>query len=182
MEVPRLGVESELYPLAYTTATATQDLSLVCNLHHHSSRQCRILNPLSETKDWTCVLMDTHQIRSSEPQWELHLSWFYLMLHGGNGKREWERRSSKKNYHVAPQTCSPAKRQYVCMWLCNTRGTVLLSRSVWGFEKISMLTLSVFVILHSIQRESYECVYAYIYIYIYMYMYVCIHVSLCVCL
>ena len=25
MEVPRLGVESELYPLAYTTATATPD-------------------------------------------------------------------------------------------------------------------------------------------------------------
>ena len=31
MEVPRLGVESELQ--AYTTATATQDPSLVCELH-----------------------------------------------------------------------------------------------------------------------------------------------------
>ena len=28
MEVPRLGVESELWPPAYTTATATQDLSV----------------------------------------------------------------------------------------------------------------------------------------------------------
>ena len=27
MEVPRLGVKSELLPLAYTTATATRDLS-----------------------------------------------------------------------------------------------------------------------------------------------------------
>ena len=36
MEVPRLGVKSELQLLAY--ATATLDLSLVCNLHR-SSRQ-----------------------------------------------------------------------------------------------------------------------------------------------
>ena len=34
MEVPRLGVESELYPLAYATATATRDLSHVCKLDH----------------------------------------------------------------------------------------------------------------------------------------------------
>ena len=36
MEVPRLGVESELEPLAYTTATATPDPSLFCNLHYRS--------------------------------------------------------------------------------------------------------------------------------------------------
>ena len=46
MEVPRLGVMLELQLLAYTTATATQDLSRVCDLHH-SSWQCQILNPLS---------------------------------------------------------------------------------------------------------------------------------------
>ena len=46
MEVPRLGVESELQPPAYTRATATRDPSRVCNLHH-SSRQRRILNPLT---------------------------------------------------------------------------------------------------------------------------------------
>ena len=44
MEVLRLGVESELQPQAYTTAIATPDPSHVCDLHH-SSRQCRILNP-----------------------------------------------------------------------------------------------------------------------------------------
>ena len=33
-EVSRLGVESELYLLAYSTATATLDMSHVCNLHH----------------------------------------------------------------------------------------------------------------------------------------------------
>ena len=32
MEVPRLGVELELQLPAYTTATATQDLSCICNL------------------------------------------------------------------------------------------------------------------------------------------------------
>ena len=62
MEVPRLGVESELQLLAYATATATWDPSHVCDLHH-SSRQCQILNPLSKARDQTCILLDTSQIR-----------------------------------------------------------------------------------------------------------------------
>ena len=44
-QVPRLRVELELQLLAYTTAT--WDPSGVRDLHH-SSRQCRILNPLRE--------------------------------------------------------------------------------------------------------------------------------------
>ena len=57
MEVPRIGVKSELQlPPAYTTATGMQDLSGVCNLHH-SSRQRRILNPLSEDRDGNCNLI-----------------------------------------------------------------------------------------------------------------------------
>ena len=52
MEVPRLGVRLELQLPVYTTAAATQDLSLVCDLHH-SSQQWWILNPLSEAKDQT---------------------------------------------------------------------------------------------------------------------------------
>ena len=58
MEVPRLGVESELQLPAYTTATATPYPSHICNLHH-SSQQRRILNPMSEASDRTCILMDT---------------------------------------------------------------------------------------------------------------------------
>ena len=59
MEVPRLGMESELQLLAYTTtATATPDLSCICKLCH-SLQQCWIPNPLSETRDQTCILMDT---------------------------------------------------------------------------------------------------------------------------
>ena len=50
MEVPRLGVELELQLPAYTTATAKQDPSHICNLHH-SSWQCWILNPLNEARD-----------------------------------------------------------------------------------------------------------------------------------
>ena len=61
MDVPRLGVKLELQLLAYTTATATQDLSHVCNLHHRSW-QYQIPDPLSETRDQTCVLMDTKSV------------------------------------------------------------------------------------------------------------------------
>ena len=61
MEIPRLGVESELQPLAYTRATATRYPSHVCHLHH-SSRPPQILNLLSEAKDRTLVLMDTSRI------------------------------------------------------------------------------------------------------------------------
>ena len=59
--VPRLGLQSELHLLAYTTVTATRDLSRVCDLHH-SSRKRQILNPLREARDQTCILMDTRQI------------------------------------------------------------------------------------------------------------------------
>ena len=60
MEVPRLGVESELQLPAYATAMAAWDLSHICDLPH-SSWQRQILNPLSEVKDQTHVLMDTNQ-------------------------------------------------------------------------------------------------------------------------
>ena len=56
MEVPRLGV------LAYARATATQDPSGVCNLHHISQQQ-QILNPLSKARNQTCNLMVPSQIR-----------------------------------------------------------------------------------------------------------------------
>ena len=65
MEVPRLGVKSELHLPAYTTATATWDLSLICDLYH-SSWQRQILNPLSKARDWTHILMD--RLQTSEPQ------------------------------------------------------------------------------------------------------------------
>ena len=62
MEVPRLGVKLGPQLLAYTTVTATQDLSWVYDLHH-SSWQRWILNPLNEAEDETCILVDASQIR-----------------------------------------------------------------------------------------------------------------------
>ena len=63
MEVPRPGVESgqQLRPTD-TTATATPNLSHVCDLHH-SSQQHWMLNPLSSSRDGTRILMDTSWIR-----------------------------------------------------------------------------------------------------------------------
>ena len=70
MEVPRLGAELELQLLAYTTATASQEPSPICDLYH-SSQQCWILNPLSESRDRNCVLMDARRV-------------CHLLSHNGN--------------------------------------------------------------------------------------------------
>ena len=59
MKVPRLGVKSELQLTA--PATATRDLSQVCDLHH-SPWLCQILNPLSEARDRMRKLMAPSQI------------------------------------------------------------------------------------------------------------------------
>ena len=61
LEIPRLGVQSELQLPAYTTATATPDLSHIPD-PHHSSQQRRILNSLSKARDQTRVLMDTSRV------------------------------------------------------------------------------------------------------------------------
>ena len=70
MEVPWLGIELELWLLAYTTAAATQDMSRICDLHH-SSWQHWILNPLSKARDRTSIPMDTSQV-------------LHLLSHNGN--------------------------------------------------------------------------------------------------
>ena len=58
----RLGVQSELQLQACATATATttamQNLICVCKLHL-SLQQRQILNPMSEARDPTHILMDT---------------------------------------------------------------------------------------------------------------------------
>ena len=62
MQISRLGVKLELQLLAYAIGTATWDLSHFCNLHH-SSRQHQILNPMSEARDQTHILIDSSRIR-----------------------------------------------------------------------------------------------------------------------
>ena len=71
MEVPRLGVESELQLPAYLTATATPDRSWVFDLHH-SSRQHQILNPLSQAgiepeSSWILVRFITAEMQRELP-------------------------------------------------------------------------------------------------------------------
>ena len=69
MEVPRLEVELKLQLPAYTTATATAmaDPSRICDLCY-SSRQCCILNPLSEGRDGTHILMDSSRVPNALSQ------------------------------------------------------------------------------------------------------------------
>ena len=58
MEVPGPSVELGLQVLAYATIMRTPNPSLICDLYC-SLCQCRILNPLREAKDQTCVLKET---------------------------------------------------------------------------------------------------------------------------
>ena len=67
MQVHRLGVKLERQLPAYTTATATWDPSHICDLHH-SSRLHQILNPLSEARDSSRILV---VFVPPEPQQEL---------------------------------------------------------------------------------------------------------------
>ena len=62
MEVSRLGGESKLQLPNYTTGTAVQDPSLICN-PQHSSWQSQIPDPLSQARNQTQILMDTSWIR-----------------------------------------------------------------------------------------------------------------------
>ena len=58
MEVPRLELKLELQLPAYTTATAKQDPSPICDLHHSSSQHW-ILTPLSRF----CHLLSCQSIK-----------------------------------------------------------------------------------------------------------------------
>ena len=92
VEVPRRGFESELQLPAYTTATAAQDPSHVCDLHH-SSWQHQVLNPRGEARDPPESSRMQVGFISKEPQWELlyhcfkfltMLFTFYKCQNGGN--------------------------------------------------------------------------------------------------
>ena len=58
MEVPNLGVEPELQPPAYTTATETQ-IQAVSVTYTAVHCNANILNPLGKARDWTHTLKDT---------------------------------------------------------------------------------------------------------------------------
>ena len=58
MDVPGVGVESELQLQAYTIAMATLDWSCICNLCHSLGKH-QILNPLSEARDRIHIFTET---------------------------------------------------------------------------------------------------------------------------
>ena len=67
----------ELHLPTYATATATWNLNHICDLHH-ISQQHQIPDPLSKSRDWTHILMDTSQIHfhcttTGNP-------WFYIFI------------------------------------------------------------------------------------------------------
>ena len=102
MEVSSLGVKSELQ----LPATATPDLSPIFNLHH-SSRKCRILNPLSKARDQTCILTDISQVR-------------YRWATAGTP-------SLALNYSVVPATSIWDTSTFII-----TKGQFLTHRSTWS--------------------------------------------------
>ena len=61
MNVPGLGVESELQLLGSATATATPDPSCISSVCHIAWQRW-ILNPLSEAGGRTCILVDTSRV------------------------------------------------------------------------------------------------------------------------
>ena len=71
MEVPRLGVKSELL--------------LLCLWPTPHSQQHRILNPLRKARDWTCVLMDTSCFHycwaTTETPSDEFLSFFFFSIY-----------------------------------------------------------------------------------------------------
>ena len=80
----RTGVKLALQLPAYTTATATRDLSCICD-PHYSSRECRILNPLSKAREWTCIFMDTsrvHNLLSHDGNSRERQLWFHIGMAG----------------------------------------------------------------------------------------------------
>ena len=62
MEISSLGVNQSYSCPPSPQPQQLQDPSCIYELHH-SSWQCRILNPLSEARDPTPILVDTSQIR-----------------------------------------------------------------------------------------------------------------------
>ena len=101
MEVPGRGVKSELQPPAHTTATATQDLSGTCDLHHSSWHQ-QILNSLREARElnmhpreYQSGLLALSHNGYSQDYLILNLNLIEILIH-----------STSHNIYVAPTLCS----------------------------------------------------------------------------
>ena len=114
MEVPRLGVESELQPLAYATATATWYLSHICNLHHSSLQ--RQIRPTSSQILVRLVRLVNHRAKVGT-----HLE--YLNLFGKYGSL-----AQLVEY-------SPRYPKQTCMFLNPSLNKIFVLSIIYTFQK-----------------------------------------------
>ena len=61
-EVSFLGGLFMATPITYGSSQAWGEIGTVAAGLHHNSQQHQILNPESEARDQTCILMDTSQV------------------------------------------------------------------------------------------------------------------------
>ena len=119
MEDPQARGQIRATAAAYATATATWDLSHICNLYH-SSPQRMILNPLIKagikpTSSWILV-----RFISSEPKRQLQE--FYFLMNKANCSPEGNRMTSEVSSGLI-------SGELVVMWP-HSRG----NSSPWGGE------------------------------------------------
>ena len=89
MEVPRLGVKSELQPLAYATATGMPDLSRICDLHtaHGNAGSVTHWARPGVEPAFSRILV---RFLTAEPKWELPQDGFefqYIVYLGAKKKK-----------------------------------------------------------------------------------------------
>ena len=94
IEVPRLGVKSELQLQACTIATAMQDISHLCDLDH-SSWQCRTLTQwarpgIEPASSWILV-----GLSAAETRWEVTSS-LVLEVHSKQAMHMWRQARMEK--------------------------------------------------------------------------------------
>ena len=144
------GSRIRLQLLVYATITATPDLSHVCDLYH-SSRQCQILNPLSEARDWTRIIMDPSQVRwTAEPRMELpFLFWKISLRMRWLEKGGWEKHHMKQSCNMLLQTkCLYLPK--ILMWIqiasvmiLGYKGTTFMNRINAYMKKVSVTPWSI---------------------------------------
>ena len=128
MEIPRLAVKLELQLPAYTTATATQEPSCICDLHH-SAQQRWSLNPLYEARDrtpssWILVGFVTRWAMTGTPVISIFNRW-------GN--------YSSKKLHNLPKVTNSVRQTLKCLLLSLHHAILLMGIDGPPSYKVNML-------------------------------------------
>ena len=139
LEVSRPGVQSQLWPPAYTTDKTSSDPSRICGLHH-SSLQHRILNHWARPRNRTCNLMVSSCICFPASWWELHICERFFKRLGppiitGNQPCDLESHNVASEYlqeGTEPETISDPL--YVCGQI--TGGPMTMGPCIWALGPI----------------------------------------------